>query len=183
MDNSRRTAISDIVSVAMFTAIIAVCSQISIPLGPVLFTLQTLGVFIAAAMLGCRRGIICVLVYILLGLVGIPVFAGFSGGIGTIASPDFGYIIGFIFTALIVGLSTKFFGRKLIPLIISMILGLIICYAFGTIWFMLVYNINGNGINLSIALGYCVVPFLIPDACKIAAAGVIVNRLDKIIKL
>ena len=179
----KRTSISDIVYIAMFTAIIAVCSQISIPLGVVPFTLQTLGVFIASAILGCKRGVICVFVYIVLGLVGVPVFAGFSGGIGTIVSPNFGYIVGFIFTALIVGLGTKFFGKKLIPLIISMILGLIVCYVFGTICFMTVYNINGNGINLGVALGYCVIPFIIPDICKIIASAVLVNKLNKIIKL
>lgn len=181
--NCKRTAISDMVYIAMFTAIISVCSQISIPFAPIPFTLQTLGVFITAAILGCKRGTICVFVYILLGLIGVPVFAGFSGGIGSLTAPDFGYIIGFIFTSVTIGLSTKTFGKKLVPLIISMTIGLILCYIVGTIWFMTVYNIQRNGIDLAVALGYCVIPFLIPDGCKIAAAAILVNRLDKIIKL
>lgn len=178
-----KTALLDLIFIAMFTALIAVCSQISLPIGPVPFTLQTLAVFVAAAMLGWKRGTISVLVYILLGLVGVPVFAGFSGGIGSVVTPSFGYIIGFILTALVVGLSTKFFGRKLLPLVISMVVGLILCYVVGTIWFMVVYNVTGQYIDLGLALSWCVVPFIIPDICKIIVAAILVNRLDKVVKI
>lgn len=178
-----KSALLDLVYIAMFTALIAVCSQISIPLGPVPFTLQTMAVYIAAAMLGWKRGTISVLVYILIGLVGVPVFAGFSGGFSSIVSPSFGYIIGFILTALAVGLSTKFFGNKLVTLIISMIIGLLLCYIVGTIWFMVVYNVTNQYIDLGLALSWCVVPFIIPDMAKIAVAAILVNRLDKIVKL
>lgn len=178
-----KTALHDLVFIAMFTALIAVCSQISISFGMVPFTLQTMAVYIAAAMLGWKRGTISVLVYILVGLVGVPVFAGFSGGFASVVSPSFGYIIGFILTALAVGLSTKFFGNKMIPLIISMVVGLLLCYVVGTIWFMIVYNVTGKYIDLGLALSWCVVPFIIPDIAKIAVAAVLVNRLDKIVKL
>lgn len=162
---------------------IAICSQISIPTVPVPFTLQTLCVFVAAAMLGWKRGTISVLIYILLGLIGVPVFQGFSGGIDLIFSPSFGYILGFVLTSLVIGLSTKFFGNKIIPLAASMVIGMILCYTVGTVWFMFVYSIQGNSMNLAAALGLCVFPFLIADGCKIAAAVILVNRLDKIIKL
>lgn len=178
-----KSALLDLVYIAMFTALIAVCSQISIPLGPVPFTLQTLAIYIAAAMLGWKRGTISVLVYILIGLVGVPVFAGFSGGFSSVVTPSFGYIIGFILTALAVGLSTKFFGNKLVPLIVSMVIGLLLCYIVGTIWFMVVYNVTNQYIDLGLALSWCVVPFIIPDMAKIAVAAILVNRLDKIVKL
>lgn len=178
-----KSALLDLVYIAMFTALIAVCSQISIPLGPVPFTLQTLAIYIAAAMLGWKRGTISVLVYILIGLVGVPVFAGFSGGFSSVVTPSFGYIIGFILTALAVGLSAKFFGNKLVPLIISMVIGLLLCYIVGTIWFMVVYNVTNQYIDLGLALSWCVVPFIIPDMAKIAVAAILVNRLDKIVKL
>jgi len=168
----------DVVFTAMFVAIIAVCAQIQIPLGPVPFTLQTLGVFAAASLLGWKRGTISVLVYVLLGLVGVPVFAGFAGGVSCLVGPTGGYIIGFIFTALIVGLIADKLGRKLWVLIVAMIIGLLVCYAFGTAWFCI-----STGTGLLDALLLCVVPFLIADAAKIAVASVLVNRLDKVVKL
>lgn len=187
MDNKKsskgKTALLDLVFISMFTALIAVCSQISIPLGPVPFTLQTMAVCITAAMLGWKRGTISVLVYLLIGLVGVPVFAGFSGGFSSVVTPAFGYIIGFILTAVVVGLSTKFFGNKMVPLIISMVIGIFLCYVVGTIWFMVVYNVTGQYIDLGLALSWCVIPFIIPDIAKIAVAAILVNRLSKIVKI
>lgn len=173
----------DSIYVAMFAAVIAVCSQIQLPLGPVPFTLQTLGVFTAAGMLGTKRGVLSTLIYILIGAVGIPVFAGFSGGLGCITGPTGGYIIGFLLTALAVGLMTKLAGRKVWSLVVGMVAGLVLCYAFGTAWFIFVNGQNGTAMDLATALGYCVIPFLIPDAAKIAVAVILVNRLDKIVKL
>lgn len=178
-----KTALLDLVFIAMFTALISVCSQISIPLGPVPFTLQTMAVYITAAMLGWKRGTISILLYLLIGLIGVPVFAGFSGGFASVVSPAFGYIIGFILTIIVVGLSTKFFGYKSIPLIVSMVIGTLLCYAVGTIWFMVVYNLTGQYIDLGLALSWCVVPFIIPDMAKIVVATILVNRLGKIVKI
>lgn len=173
-----KAALLDLVFVALFAAVMTVCAQIQIPFGEVPFTLQTLSVFIAASLLGWKRGTLSVIVYVLLGLAGVPVFAGFSGGIGVLFGPTGGYIIGFIFTALIVGLMTEKLGKKLWVEIVSMILGLAVCYAFGTVWFMFQMKM---GLVESLLL--CVVPYLIADALKIAFASVLVNRLDKVIKL
>ncbi len=178
-----RHMLMDTVYIAMFAAIIAVCSQISISVGPVPFTLQTLGVFVTAGLLGAKRGVISVVVYIAMGLVGIPVFAGFSGGISSLVSPSFGYILGFILTALAVGLGKKLFGTKVIPMTVSMVIGLVLCYIVGTAYFMIVYSANDNPISLATALGWCVIPFIVPDICKIAAAVTLVNRLGKIVKI
>lgn len=173
-----KAALLDLVFVALFAAVMTVCAQIQIPFGEVPFTLQTLGVFIAASLLGWKRGTLSVIVYVLLGLAGVPVFAGFSGGIGVLFGPTGGYIIGFIFTALIVGLMTEKLGKKLWVEIVSMILGLAVCYAFGTVWFMFQMKMR-----LVESLLLCVVPYLIADALKIAFSAVLVNRLDKVIKL
>lgn len=173
-----KAALLDLVFVALFAAVMTVCAQIQIPFGEVPFTLQTLGVFIASSLLGWKRGTLSVIVYVLLGLAGVPVFAGFSGGIGVLFGPTGGYIIGFIFTALIVGLMTEKLGKKLWVEIVSMILGLAVCYAFGTAWFMFQMKM---GLVESLLL--CVVPYPIADALKIAFASVLVNRLDKVIKL
>lgn len=173
-----RQSILDMVYTAMFTAIICVCSIISINIGTVPITLQTFAVCVSAAMLGWKRGTISIILYILLGAAGLPVFAGFSGGIGILTGATGGYIIGFIFTALIVGICADKFDRKLVPLIISMVVGIAVCYALGTPWFMFVTNMD-----LKISLGYCVIPFLPFDAIKIVLATVIVNRLSKAVKI
>ena len=119
-NSKSKSNVLSLVYMAMFVAIITVCAQIQIPM-TVPFTLQTLGIFMAAAMLGWKRGLISVAVYVLLGAIGVPVFAGFSGGIGVLGGPTGGYIIGFLFTALIVGLMTDFLGRKLWVLAVSMV--------------------------------------------------------------
>ena len=110
MENLKNKKLYKLVLSAMFVAVIAICSWISIPT-TVPFTLQTLGIFIAAGLLGWKYGTLSVAVYILLGLVGVPVFANFSSGVGAIMGPTGGYIIGFLFTALAVGLITKFLLR------------------------------------------------------------------------
>ena len=176
MEKSKISA-KNIAKCGMCTALIAVCAWIQIPM-TVPFTLQTFGVFVAIGLLGGKLGTMSVLAYVLLGTCGVPVFAGFSGGIGVLGGPTGGYIIGFLFTALIVGLMTDFLGRKLWVLAVSMVAGLAVCYLFGTIWFMIAMHTD-----FVAALLTCVVPFLLADAAKIVVATVLVNRLDKIVKL
>lgn len=180
--NSEKLTLLDLVHIAMFTALIAVCSQICVPT-PVPFTLQTLAVFLAGGLLGCKRGILSVAVYILLGIVGVPVFAEFKGGLGVLLGMTGGYIIGFLFTACAVGLMCDKLGRKLWVLIVSMSIGLLGCYTFGTVWFVVVYTRQVEPIGFITALMTCVVPYLLFDGAKIAVSAILVNRLDKIIKL
>lgn len=173
-----RSKTYDIVYIAVFAVIMAICSWISIP-AAVPFTLQTFGVFIAAGVLGGKRGTLSVLVFILLGAVGIPVFANFSGGIGVLAGPTGGYIIGFLFSALVMWAMEKLPGKKSIMQIVSMVVGLVVCYAFGTAWFMVVYGKANGPVGLVTALGWCVFPFIIPDLIKIALAYVLSRKLRK----
>lgn len=172
----------ELVFTALMAVIIAVCSWISIPT-TVPFTLQTFGVFMAVGLLGGKKGTISVLVYILLGAVGVPVFAGFSSGIGVLFGTTGGYIVGFLLSGLVYWAMTAAFGEKLPIMIIAMVLGLIVCYAFGTAWFMIVYAKNTAPIGLMTALGWCVFPFIIPDCIKIALAIVLTKQLKKYVKL
>lgn len=171
-------AVLDMVYTAMFSALICVCSLISVPIGEVPVTLQTFAMCLTGAMLGWKRGGMSVLIYVLLGSAGLPVFAEWKGGIGIITGATGGYIVGFIFTALIVGFAAEKFDKKLIPLAVSMVIGVAVCYALGTAWFMFVTKMD-----LLTSLGYCVIPFIIFDAIKIIFATIMVNRLSKIIKL
>ena len=143
----------DIVFIGIFAALIAICSWISIPT-TVPFTLQTMGVFTAVGLLGGKRGSLAVLVYILLGLVGLPVFAGFSGGVGVLFGTTGGYIIGFLASALLMWGIETVCGRGKIVLAVSMVLGLVVCYAIGTLWFMVVYAKTSGAVGLGTVLGH-----------------------------
>lgn len=133
----------------------------------------------AVGVLGGKRGTLAILVYVLLGAVGVPVFAGFSGGIGALLGNAGGYIIGFIFSALVMWAIEHVFGRKPVVQIISMIVGLIVCYAFGTAWFMFAYTRSTGPVGLMAVLGWCVFPFIIPDLIKIALAYVLSGKVRK----
>ena len=172
----------DMAYIALFAVLIAVCAWISIP-ATVPFTLQTFGIFLAVGVLGGKRGTLAVLVYLLLGAVGIPVFAGFSGGVGCLLGSTGGYLVGFLFTALVMWAMERLMGKKLWVLALSMLLGLVVCYAFGTVWFMLVYARTTGEIGLLTALGWCVFPYVLPDLIKIALALVLCRRLAGVLKL
>jgi biotin transport system substrate-specific component len=172
----------DITLIAMFAAFIAVCSYISIPLGPVPFTLQTFAVFVVAAILGTKRGTLTVIIYILVGAIGIPVFNG-AGGVGVLAGSTGGYILGFILTALTVGLMNDYIklknhGARMALMAGSMLIGDVLCFIVGTIHFM-----NLTEMNLATSLSYCVIPFIIPDIAKIIVATIFVDRVKKYVRL
>lgn len=168
----------DIAYIGIFAALIAICSWISVPTA-IPFTLQTLGVFLAVGLLGGRRGTLAVLVYLLLGLVGLPVFAGFHGGPGALMTPSGGYLIGFLFSALLIWAIERAFGRGLPVLGVSMVLGLLVCYAFGSVWFMWVYARTTGAVTLAAVLEWCVVPFIVPDLVKIGLALTLTAQLRR----
>ena len=177
-----KTKTYDLAYIAIFAVLIAICSWISIPM-TVPFTLQTFGVFMAVGVLGGKRGSLAVLVYILLGAIGVPVFAGFKSGVAVLLGTTGGYLIGFLCTALIYWLFTSLLGNKFIVKLIALLLGLAICYAFGTAWYMVVYMKSTGTIGLATVLGWCVTPFVIPDLVKLAVAFIISDRVTKVIKL
>ena len=171
----------DLVYCSIGAALIAVCSWISIPTA-VPFTLQTFAVFLVLLLLGGKRGTIATLVYILLGAVGAPVFAGFKAGAGVLLGSTGGYILGFLFTGLIYILFTRWNKDSIAVKLAALVLGLIVCYAFGTAWFMHVYMKNTGEVGLLTVLGWCVFPFIAPDLIKLALAAVIAKRIAPIIK-
>lgn len=168
----------DMAYIAVFAVLIAICSWISIPTA-IPFTLQTFAVFLAVTVLGGRRGTMAVAVYVLLGTIGVPVFAEFTGGLGILLRSTGGYLIGFIFAALVMWLMERLFGRKIWVQAVSMVLGMVTYYTFGTIWFMQVYMRTTGDVGLITVLGWCVIPFVIPDVVKSALALTLGNRLRK----
>ena len=177
----KRVSVYDLVMVALFAALITVCAWVTIP-GSVPFTLQTMGVFLAVGLLGGKRGTAAVLVYILLGAVGLPVFSGFSGGVGRLLGTTGGYIIGFLVAALAMWAMEAIFGRAKWVLPVSMLLGLLLCYAFGTVWFLVLYTQTKGAISVVSVLSMCVIPFILPDLMKIALAMLLTNRLGRFIR-
>lgn len=171
----------ELVLTAMFAALTAVCAWISIP-ATVEFTLQIFAVFAALEILGGRNGTFATLVYILIGAVGLPVFAHFTGGIGVLAGSTGGYIVGFLCIGLIYWAAETFIGKHIAVRVAAMIVGLVVCYAFGTAWFMLVYTKENGAVTLIQALKWCVIPFIPFDLAKMALAVITANRVKKYAK-
>lgn len=176
---SYKNRTKDIVSISLFTVLMAICSWIAIP-AAVPFTMQTFAVFLALNFLGGKKGTASVCIYLLLGLIGIPVYANGTAGIGIIMGTTGGYMIGWIFSGLVIWLLEKLIGRKIWAQAISMLVGLLVCYAIGTAWFIAVYARTTGTIGLWGALGWCVLPFIIPDLVKLGLALWLSQRLSKI---
>jgi biotin transport system substrate-specific component len=182
MEKKKGFTALDMAYVALGAALIAVCAFISIP-AAVPFTLQTFGIFCVLTLLGGRRGTLSIVVYILLGLIGVPVFAGFKGGPGVLLGTTGGYILGFLLSGAVYWAMEKLRDNRGLLELGSMLLGLILCYAFGTAWFMNVYAKNSGPIGLATALSWCVFPFVLPDLAKLALGFLLGKRLKKILKL
>lgn len=159
---------------ALCAALMALCAWIALPAGDIAFTLQTLGLFLTLGLLGGKRGTVAICIYLMLGAVGLPVFSGFQGGIGILLGASGGYILGFLAAALAYWGVTALFPKALLP---AMILGQLICYAFGTLWFQLVYLESGTSLALGAVVAKCVLPYLFPDAVKLILAWFLLRRM------
>ena len=159
---------------ALFAALTAICSQLAIPMAPVPINLALLAVELCAALLPCRYAVISMTVYILLGLVGVPVFSSMRSGPAALFGVTGGYIFGYVAAALVISLLAAKFGRGFWRLCLWMAIGVLACYAFGTAWFMIL-----SKRTLAESLSLCVLPFLPGDALKILLAAVLAGRLEK----
>ncbi len=169
----------DLIYISLFAVLLAVCAWIAIPtLVP--FTLQTLAVFLTGSLLGSRKGMAAMLIYLLLGLVGLPVFSGFKSGLGHLLGPTGGYLLGFLLGIPLIGLAAK--PGKTWVLALGMLGALLLCYAFGTAWFMVVYAQKSGSVGLFTVLSWCVFPFIIPDLLKLGLALGLSRRLKPYIK-
>lgn len=163
--------------IALCAALLAPCAWLSVPTQPP-FTMQTFGIFLTLLLLGAKDGTIAIGLYILLGALGVPVFSGFNGGMGALMGPTGGYIVGFLLICLIFGLLCGK-GAGLWLKALALLLGLAVCYAFGTLWFVKVYGDMKGPISTLSALSMCVFPFIVPDLAKLALALWAGKRLEK----
>ena len=147
---------------ALMAAILCVLSPVAIPVGPVPITLCTMLLYLAPYLLGWRRAAASALVYLLLGMAGMPVFQGFTGGLGCVLGPTGGYLLGYIPLTILCGLMAEHVPRRRVLQGMGMVLGTAVLYGMGTTWYCF-----QSGAGLGAALGLCVLPFLPGDIVKI----------------
>ncbi|MDR0916914.1 MAG: biotin transporter BioY [Oscillospiraceae bacterium] len=167
----------EMLRIALFAALICVLAPFSIG-EPIPVTLATFAIYLSAATLGPASGTIAVVLYVLLGAVGLPVFANSQGGVQKLVSSTGGYIIGYVPLAFITGLFANIKSlqskRFSFGMVLGMVLGTVVLYALGTAWF-----VRQSGARFSYALAVCVVPFLIGDALKIVGASALAPILRR----
>ena len=168
--------------IALMTVVICICAWITVPF-TVPFTMQTFAVFAALLLLGGRDGTLAIGLYLVLGGIGLPVFSGFRGGLGHLAGPTGGYIIGFLFTGLAHMLLARITERSRYVLQIALLFAEhVICYLIGTVWFVTVCAKQGRAYGFLAALGVCVVPYILPDLAKILLADFVSRRVRQLEK-
>ena len=172
----KKRIVRDMTLIALFSALISVTAFISIPFGTLPITLQTFGVFSSLMLLGGKRGTISVGVYIALGAVGLPVFSGFSGGIGRLFDATGGFIWGFLASALVYWLLSWILGSSVVSTVISCIISHLALYAVGSAWLYIGYS-DGTGFFPTLAAS--VLPCLIPDVIKLVLAVFICEKMKK----
>ena len=172
--DNQKIRTKQMVLIALMTAVPCVLGPLSIPLpfSPVPISLTNFAIFLAIFVLGMKSGTISFIIYLLLGAIGVPVFSSFRGGLQVLAGPTGGYLIGFIFLALIMGFALDHFDRKLVPTIIGMIIGMAVCYAFGTVWLAKLLSLS---FKEGLMMG--VIPYLAGDAAKIIIAAIVGPKL------
>lgn len=169
----KKMRVLDLLLCSLFAALSAILCQISIPIGVVPINLTHISLFIAGGLLGAKYGTISQIIFVALGAIGVPVFSGFSGGIGAIVGPRGGFVISYILCTLVVGLIIDKFGKSIKVLILAMLCGLIVTYLCGITWFMYITNTG-----LVSALLICMFPFLLGDALKVVVSIIAIRRLS-----
>ncbi len=168
METKSRASVYPLAMTAVMAAVMAVVSPFSVSVGPIPLSFCTLVIYLDAYLLGWKRGTLAVLVYILLGAVGMPVFSGFGAGLGKVAGPTGGYIVGYLPLALLAGAVVEKVPKNRVLQVAGMVLATAVLYALGTAWFCV-----QSGSALGRAMALCVLPFLPGDALKIAAAAAV----------
>jgi biotin transport system substrate-specific component len=182
-----RSLVTDAALVVSGTALVSVLAQVEVPMFPVPITGQTLGVLLVGAALGARRGATSLALYLALGLAGLPIFAGFTGGIDSVLKPSFGFIVGFVVAAGFVGwLAQRAWDRHLGRNLLAALGGTAIPFAFGLPYMTFTLPMYGLPNDLGSVFAFGVTPFIVGGLIKAAIAGVtlpvawkIVERIDR----
>lgn len=169
----------DTARVAISTVFMIVCSWISIP-APIPFSMQNFGAVIICLLLSRKQALFTIITYILLGMAGLPVFAGFRTGATVLSGPTGGYIVGFLCLPLIIGRNSVTTSRNKASTFLYTFIGTLIIYALGTLWYALIFLDKCEGILPILSL--CVFPYIIPDLAKIILAVTCAEKLKRKIR-
>lgn len=161
----KKSTIYQLTTCALFTALMCIFGPMSVPIGPVPVSLTNLIIYISVFLLGMKGSLISVAAYLVLGAVGLPVFSGYSGGLAKLTGPTGGYLVGFLFIALIAGFVAQRSKANVWFTGLALIVATAVLYFFGTVWFVIMMNCE-----IGYALGVCVYPFLVFDLAKIVIA-------------
>lgn len=163
-----KSTVYQLTTCALMAALMCVLGPNSVPIGLVPVSLTNLVIYLAVYLLGTKGSTISYIVYLLLGMVGLPVFSGYEGGMGKLAGPTGGYLIGFILMAIVCGIFMELSHANVFITSIGMVLGTAVAYLFGTVWF-----IHQLEYTWGEALAVCVYPFIPFDLAKIVIAGIL----------
>lgn len=171
--------IRQLTTVGLMTAVLCVLGPLAlnIPFSPVPVSLGMLGIYLATSILGMRSGVLSVVIYILLGFAGVPVFVNFTAGAGKLFGPTGGYIIGYIFMALVCGFFIDKWNGRFMMGFLGMVLGTAVCYLFGTVWLACQMSLT-----LPQALIAGVLPYIPFDLAKLLLALVLGRQVRKRLK-
>lgn len=162
--------------VSLSVALLCVCSMVTVPFLTVPLTLQSFALFVTLGLLGAREGGVAILVYLLLGAVGLPVFSGFTGGLGILFGHTGGFLFGFLLAVPVYALFTSLRRDSRLFSALGMAGGLLVSYLSGSLWY---YFLFAKGTSYSAVLLLTVLPFLLPDAIKLSLALLISERMRK----
>ena len=166
----------NLTTIGLFTAVLCILGPIAIvlPFSPVPVSLGTLGVLLVCLLLGAKNGLLCTALYLLLGFVGLPVFTGFTGGVGKLLGPTGGYLLGYLFLASVGGFLAERWKKHLFLQALGLFIGMCFCYLFGSLW--LAFQ---AGMNLNAALWAGMIPYVPFDVCKIAGAMLLSREIKR----
>lgn len=171
--SGKKMTIYQLTVTALMAAVMCILGPLTIPIGPIPITFMNLAICITAYLLGTKMAAVSFLVYLMIGVIGLPVFSGGEGGVGKLLGPTGGFLVGFIFLALFSGIFIERFAGKRLLHISGMALGMLTAYALGCVWFMLQSGMIFSWKNVSATLSACVLPFIIVDAVKLMIAAAI----------
>ena len=174
MENTNKISTKQLTLIGVMTAVTCILGPLSLQIGIVPISFTNLAIYFSVYLLGGKRGTLSYLVYLFIGLVGLPVFSGFTGGFPKVFGPTGGYLIGFIFMAFISGIFIDKFSSKIYMCFLGMIIGTIVTYLFGTAWLAFQANLTFNA-----ALSLGVLPFIPGDIAKMVIAALIAPQIKK----
>lgn len=170
----KRKALQNLSLSALLSAVLILSALLCLPIGDSRISLQLLAVLLIGGLLPLKYAILSILCYLTLGALGLPVFAGFAGGVGILFGPTGGFLMGFLPVTVVFSLVYRRTGQKrFFPL--AALLSLAVCYLCGGLWYLF-YTPDSS---LPVLFSVCILPYLLPDLLKILLAGLILHGLSR----